>query len=374
MKGIIKPLIGTGLLISGILGLYLKIEAMSQYSHWLIIFGSITIASLLLKTTFYKSGTAWPYKSNEPKHLKISGLDYLKAFICWTFAFQRNYVYEPGLYYTGDVYDKSAPLLVTSNYHLTVFLVARRARAFNARILIIDTDGINVWCSAGKQQFNNEEILKQLDRYDESIISDEKKPTIILPKFGLAGIDLTGLIKSGLKPVIGPLYAKDIPNYLSSSPLTDRDDDRVHFGIISRVFSWFPGFLQFMGYTMYLVIPLMILKKTNVPWDIVMLSAFLATAYAFLFPWIPGKRFAVKGLFIAGFTTIAIASSSLLGAISTQSMIAAIFYTFATGLFVGLAFTGNSAVSNYSKVKLEITNFLPPTVFLYIAFIVVYFI
>ena len=44
----------------------------------------------------------------------------------------------------------------------------------------------------------------------------------------------------------------------------------------------------------------------------------------------------------------------------------------ATALFVGLAFTGNSAVSNYTRVRKEIARFLPFNVLLFLGSLAVF--
>lgn len=367
MKSWILPLAAIGLVAAGAAGRWIGYQALEPGAIWYMAFGLSLLSYLLFKTTYYRSETPWPQGSNEPKRLTLSWLDYLKSLNSWFDAFKRTYVFEPGLYYTGSHYDPSAPLLVTSNYHLTVFLVARRARAFNARLLVIDTDGINVWCAAGKEKFNNVEILKQLERYDPALFGDSKKTTLILPKFGLAGVDLRALRQDGIRPVIGPLYAKDLPRYLDNPPYKDCDGDVVAFGLMSRVFTWLPGFVQYMYYSMILVIALMLLGRGNIAGETIGLVALLATAYPVLFPWIPGRRFAVKGIWLAAFTSLGLGALALAGLVSLHGLIVAVLFTFATALFFALSYTGNSAVSNYTRVRAEIARFLPATVLLYLA-------
>lgn len=367
MKSWILPLAAIGLVAAGAAGRWIGYQAFEPGAIWYMAFGLSLLSYLLFRTTYYRSETPWPQGSNEPRRLALSWLDYLKSLNSWFDAFKRTYVFEPGLYYTGSHYDPSAPLLVTSNYHLTVFLVARRARAFNARLLVIDTDGINVWCAAGKEKFNNAEILKQLERYDPALFGDSKKTTLILPKFGLAGVDLRALRQDGIRPVIGPLYAKDLPRYLDNPPYKDCDGDIVAFGLMSRVFTWLPGFVQYMYYSMILVIALMLLGRGNIAGETIGLVALLATAYPVLFPWIPGRRFAVKGIWLAAFTSLGLGALALAGLVSLHGLIVAVLFTFATALFFALSYTGNSAVSNYTRVRAEIARFLPATVLLYLA-------
>ncbi len=164
MKSMFLLFFAIGLVAAGLAGQWLKIDLFTPYAIWLLGGGLVMLCSVAIGITYYRSGYNWSEATNQPKPLRPTLLDYIKALVCWLNAFKRTYAIEPGIYYTGDHYDRNAPLLVTSNYFLTVFLVIRRIRGFNARLLVIDTDGINVWCSASKGQFSHTEILNQLDR------------------------------------------------------------------------------------------------------------------------------------------------------------------------------------------------------------------
>ena len=360
------PLLAFVLIALGSAGKWLDIKFLMPNYFWFLAVGSLMIIELGIQLTFYSSGTKWPEDNNKPKHLKLVPLDYIKALTSWVHAFRRTYVIEPGLYYTGDKYDPDAPLIATSNYHLTVFLVLRHLQGTNTRLLVVDTDGINVWCAAGKGQFGNTTIKAQLNRYDTEVMWGETKPTLILPKFGLAGVNLSELQKSGVKPVIGPLYAKDLPKYLFESPYRDRSKDMVVFGLKSRIFTWLPGFMQTLFYAMILILLLMVITGGAIAWGVVVLMGLIATLYPFFFPWIPGKRFAVKGLWLSGFISVGLLAMFVLNLITEVSLLQAVPFALASGLFFGLSYTGNSAVSNYSRVRVETARFLPITVVLYI--------
>jgi len=368
MKSFLFSIGAIGLVIGGIAGRWFNTPAFAPYAIWFLGAGLVLLFYVLLRTTYYRSDTAWPQTSNQPRPLHLTWLDYLKVFICWLDAFKKTYAIEPGLYYTGEQYDRQTPLLVTANYFLSVFLVARRIRNFNARLLVIDTDGINVWCSAGKEKFSNEEITKQLDRYDRSLLTDDKRVSLILPKLSLAGVRLRELRKAHIRPVIGPVYAKDLPKYLSLSPFKDCDEDRVVFGLQSRLFTWLPGLVQVLGYGFGIVFVFWVVEqiwKLPVPLGIIAITGILASAYPILFPWIPGRRFAVKGLWLVAFTSLIIFGLTATGKLVFADLPMALLFTFGTAIFYGLSYTGNSAVSNYSRVRKEIARFLPLYAFLY---------
>ncbi len=365
--------LGVGLLSLGVGGWWLGLAAIGGYAPALLALGLMVLGSEALQLTFYRAGTAWPPGTDKPRQLELGWTDAVKAFICWAYGFRRSYVVEPGLYHLGPHYDREAPLLVTANYHLTVFLIARRARRFGARLLVIDTDGINVWCAASKGRFSNTRVHEQLDRYDRGLLTDDKWLRLILPKFGFSGVDLRRLRAAKIRPIVGPLYAKYLDTYLANPPYRDRDADRVVFGLQMRLFSWWPGLFQFVFYGLVIALVWIAVERPADPTGpaaVVVLSAFLGTAYPILFPWLPGARFAVKGLWLGAFTSLGLAALSAAQLLGHAQLIVASLYALAMALFVGLSYTGNSAVSNYTLVRKEIARFLPLNLVLFLAALV----
>ena len=313
-----------------------------------------------------------------PQQFTIALLDYVKIFYNWLFLFRKkSYSVEPGLYFTGDIYDKEAPLLVTCNFLLTVVLLYRKIKGVNVRLLIIDTSGINVWCSSGKGSFSAEEIVDKLNMYDKNIISSSKKVELILPKLSLSGVKLSILRENGIAPVIGPVYAKNLKCYLDHRPYKDCSTDIVDFNLKERAFTIVPTAIQFFFYGIIIGFFFLILDfifKTGFYWQIIMIPVAISIVYPILFPWLPGRRFAVKGISLAIFFSIYTVCFGYLDNIPLTLIIFYISYIFGTSIFLALSYTGNSAVSNYSKVKKEIASFLPLNVLFYIITIVFYFI
>ena len=365
MPNINWPVVLTvGLLAMGAAGLA-GVGRFAPAAGWLLAGG------LAVGGSFIATGHAWPKPDGRPRPLRLGPADYLKAAVCWAAAFHRSYAFAPGVYYTGE-YDPRAPLLVTANYHLTVFLVARQLRGRNARLLIVDTDGINVWYSAGKGQFNAWQVLAALDGYAPEVLSAGPKIELVLPKFALAGVNRAVLRTAGIRPVIGPLYAHDLPAYLDAPPYADCDRDQVRFGLASRLFTWLPGMVQFAYYALYLVAARALLGSSRMDWGLLGLIALVVTAYPLLFPWLPGRRFAVKGLSLAGALALGLAALWGAASLGPHQFGVALFFAAGTSVFFALSYTGNSAVSNYSRVRLEIARFLPVAVALYAASLVLW--
>ena len=372
-KKIFLPLAGIALVVIGISDYFLGTLTFNSYPEIFLPFGIVMIFYSILRTSYYKTKKKWVHKSNKPQKISIEILDYLKAFICWIDSFRRTYAIEPGLYFSGNEYDLNAPLIVTANYHLTVFMLLRRLRGNNVRILIIDTDGINVWCAAGKGQFSNSEIQKQLTRYAKHLNPDDEKIEIIIPKLAFSGVNLRELRKANIKPVIGPIHAHEISAFLKNPTGNQNNPYRVHFTFSERFFTWLPGLMQYLYHTLLIFVFLWVLEliwDIQAPRGIIPLVAVMGTAYPLLFPWIPGTRFAVKGLSLALVISLGYIFASINGFFTYPGILPVILFIFSSGLFIALSYTGNSAVSNYSKVRKEIATFLVPTVVLFIASLV----
>jgi hypothetical protein len=165
------------------------------------------------------------------------------------------------------------------------------------------------------------------------------------------------------------LYARDLPDYLDSSRLRNRSQDRVRFGLQSRAFVLLPGLLQVSALSAMMAAAVWLL---SLPWSepfhlgIIGIAATLATAYALLFPILPGRDFAVKGLSLGLLFSGVFLATAGLGNLTVYSMFFVVPFTIAAGILIGLEFTGNSAVSNYSRVKREIASFLPVSVVLFV--------
>ena len=59
--------------------------------------------------------------------------------------------------------DGHSPVLVTSNYKMTVDRVRENLAGRDTWILVLDTEGINVWCAAGKGTFGTDELVSRIE-------------------------------------------------------------------------------------------------------------------------------------------------------------------------------------------------------------------
>jgi len=94
-------------------------------------------------------------------HSRIGSRDILGRWkVRWGIGRDR-YRVAPGLYALGAP-DGNSPVLVTANYKLTFDAVRRDAAGADAWILVLDTQGINVWCAAGEGTFGTEEVIHRV--------------------------------------------------------------------------------------------------------------------------------------------------------------------------------------------------------------------
>jgi acetyl-CoA decarbonylase/synthase complex subunit gamma len=337
-----------------------------QDHHFVFIALSLFIPLLIVWS--YTRQRAFLYQESEmsPKAQPLASgsrpLDYVKAFFSWLFLFNKLFCVKPGLYYIGRR-KNDVPLLVTCNNFLTVFLLSRRIGNRSVCLLVIDTDGINVWCSAGEGKFSASEIIDKAQRV--GLIKQGQPVRIIVPKLCLPGVRLSDLSDAGIDPVIGPMYAKDLPRYLDEGKFDDRADDHVHFDLQSRCFAALPTAFQFF----FWFLGAYVFTFWFFDYSIIWAATALAFLYPILFPYLPGKLFAVKGISLGVIASVLAIAHYVVHGFNLQLVLFWILFTCATSIFVGLSFTGNSPVSNYDNVRKETARFLPVVVLLYILII-----
>lgn len=121
---------------------------------------------------------------------------------------------EPGLRVIGSP-DRNSPVILTSNFHLTVRRVEKSLINENVFLLVAPANGINVWCASEGGELNTHSVITAIktSRLNERV--DHNK--IILPQFSASGINLELLKEeTGRKGLFGPAYSKNIPEYLVS--------------------------------------------------------------------------------------------------------------------------------------------------------------
>jgi CO dehydrogenase/acetyl-CoA synthase gamma subunit (corrinoid Fe-S protein) len=98
---------------------------------------------------------------------------------------RMDYKINPGLYAVGNP-DNESPVLVSANYKLTFDTLRKNLSGLDCWILILDTNGVNVWCAAGKGTFGSEEVVNRIEKTGLSDIVTHRK--LILPQLSASGV------------------------------------------------------------------------------------------------------------------------------------------------------------------------------------------
>jgi NAD-dependent dihydropyrimidine dehydrogenase PreA subunit len=130
--------------------------------------------------------------------------------------------------------DRNSPVFLTCNYHLTVQRVKRALESMDAYLLVANSRGINVWCSAAGGHFTNHSVISVLKTSGIEGLVDHK--TVVLPQLAATGIEARDIQeKTGWKVVWGPVYARDIPLFFERKLKKTPEMRQVEFPWVQRV-------------------------------------------------------------------------------------------------------------------------------------------
>jgi hypothetical protein len=286
-----------------------------------------------------------------------------------------HYTIEPGLYALGEPGEKS-PVLVTANYKMTFDRLRKELPGRNFWILVLDTKGINVWCSAGKGTFGTMELVGRIESSGLPQIVSHRE--LILPQLagpGIAAHEVKRL--SGFKVIYGPIRSKDLPTFLDSGRNATPEMRIKSFSTLERMaliplelVSAMKVGLVIMGILFFLAF---IWKSGE--GTVAALNHGLFSALAFfiaivmgailsplLLPWLPGRAFSLKGLvlgLIAAFLLVAFRFSEFNTLGGGVEMLAWILLIPAVSAYLAMNFTGASTYTSLSGVKKEMRWALP---------------
>ena len=150
-----------------------------------------------------------------------------------TWAIRRmDYTVDPGLYAVGSPNEDSL-VFASANYKLSFDTLRRELDGLDAWTMVLDTDGINVWCAAGKGTFGTEEMVNRIEQTGLRDVVSHRK--IIVPQLGATGVAAHEVRKSsGFSVVFGPVRASDIPPYLKAGMVATPEMRHVRFTLRDR--------------------------------------------------------------------------------------------------------------------------------------------
>lgn len=276
-----------------------------------------------------------------------------------------NYRITPGLYAVGQP-DSSSPVLVSANYKLTFDSLRRELTGLDLWLLILDTDGVNVWCSAGKGTFGTAEVIKRVALTGLPAISESK--TLILPQLAASGVNAFEVQKrTGFQVVYGPVRAADIPAFLSSGMETTAEMRTVRFNTWDRLVLTPVELVLALRHSVPVLAVLFLLnlfaaRPFALPDLLIYCAAVLSGTVLtpVLLPVLPGRAFALKGWLLSLLVTASICWG--FGWFTQPSWMLSAGYLLALpaySAYLAMNFTGASTYTSHTGVIKEIRAALP---------------
>jgi hypothetical protein len=276
---------------------------------------------------------------------------------------RRSYRVEPGLYRVGSP-GADSPVLVTANYKLTFDVVRSQLDGVDAWLLVLETQGVNVWCAAGKGSFSTDALVRRIRDSDLGDRVTHRK--VIVPQLGATGVAAHEVRRRcGFRVVYGPVRARDLKEFLRRRMQATETMRRVTFSLVERL--ELVGVELVMGLKWglpVLLVALALVGGEGVAGRLLgalpVLAGILAGSVMvpILLPWIPGRAFALKGALVGGLlvgASVALGPAGRLDAVGLQLFLLGT----AAASFLAMQFTGATTFTSPSGVEWEMRRALP---------------
>jgi acetyl-CoA decarbonylase/synthase complex subunit gamma len=281
-----------------------------------------------------------------------------------------NYTIEPGLYALGEPNEKS-PVLVTANYKMSFDKLRSELPDRNLWILVLDTKGINVWCSAGKGTFGTMELVSRIESSNLSRIVSHRE--LILPQLAGPGVAAHQVKQlSGFKVIYGPIRAIDLSTFLDSGLKATSEMRLGTFTTRERIALIPIEFVSALKVGLIIMAVIFLVAffgrlgegGTNalnhgIYSALAILMAIVAGAVftPLLLPWLPGRAFSIKGLSLGLFADVILVVLRFNDL--TLEIVAWLLLIPALSAYLAMNFTGASTFTSLSGVKKEMRWALP---------------
>jgi len=284
---------------------------------------------------------------------------------------RMNYTVAPGLYAVGAP-DKDSDVFISCNFKLSFDHLRRALHGMNAWVLALDTKGINVWCAAGKGTFGTKELVFRIREHQlEKIVSHKR---IIVPQLGATGVSAHQIKEeTGFRVIYGSVRAEDIPAFVANKYKATSEMREVKFNLWDRM-KLIPVELFYGKYYLILIPAVFfILAGLNVhgfsvdsSWNnggraiLNLIVAYLTGCVLtpILLPFIPFKRFSLKGLVVGWFMAVLLLYFNFLGT-NIFEIISWFLIIGGISSFIAMNFTGSSTFTSLSGVQKEMKLSLP---------------
>jgi len=288
---------------------------------------------------------------------------------------RMEYKVVPGLYALGNPDDKSH-VLVTANYKMSFDRLREALPDRDAWILVLDTDGINVWCAAGKGTFGTDELVRRVELSGLSRIVSHRE--LILPQLGAPGVSAHKVKQlSGFKVIYGPILSKDLPAFFDAGLKATPDMRRKTFTTRERIALIPVELVSAFKWAALISLAFFLLSGLGGPGGfldnaldfglfavLAIFTAMFAGAVLtpLLLPWLPGRAFSFKGLVVGliGGGILTLFRTEHLATLAGRLEILAWFLLIsALSAYLAMNFTGSSTYTSLSGVRKEMKYAVP---------------
>jgi acetyl-CoA decarbonylase/synthase complex subunit gamma len=280
---------------------------------------------------------------------------------------RNRYKVAPGLYAVGHPTGES-PLLASANYKFSFDVLRAVLNRLDAWVLVLDTQGINVWCAAGKGTFGTAELIQRMAVTDVAQVV--RHSTLILPQLAAPGVAAHEVRRrTGFRVVYGPVRASDLPAFLRAGMHATSAMRRVQFNLRDRLAVVPVEIVQRFGPALLVMLAFFLVAGvgrdgyrlaveqwpaiTVAVWANFLAGVVLTPA---LLPWLPGRSFALKGAELGMVTGAAL---WVFGRYGVAEGIGVGLLSVAACSFLGLMFTGCTPYTSASGVRREIRLAIP---------------
>ena len=288
---------------------------------------------------------------------------------------RMHFAVDPGLYALGNPSENSR-VFVTANYKMSFDRLREALTARDAWILVLDTNGINVWCAAGKGTFGTGELVSRIASSSLTQIVVHRE--LILPQLSGPGI-AAHLVKkqSGFKVIYGPIASSDLPLFLDAGCKAIPAMRKKTFSIRERTVLIPVELVSTLKWSL-LVLPCLFFLggfggeggfwTGAMRYGLFAVVAFLCAIAAgavftpILLPWLPGRAFSFKGLIMGLITAILIAvfwPGHFNDWAGRSGIFAWFFLIPAISAYLAMNFTGASTYTSLSCVRKEMKWAVP---------------
>ncbi|UCF83577.1 MAG: hypothetical protein JSV50_20810 [Desulfobacteraceae bacterium] len=288
---------------------------------------------------------------------------------------RMHYIIEPGLYALGSP-DDQAPVIVTGNYKMSFDRLREAFPGRHAWLLVLDTEGINVWCAAGKGTFGTEELVRRIESSGLAGVVAHRQ--LILPQLSGPGVAAHKVKKlSGFKVIYGPIKATDLPAFLDAGLKATPEMRNKTFTIRERAVLIPVELVSALKWSLFIIPAFFFLGGLGgqagfwtdaLNYGLFAIVALLSAVAAgtvltpILLPWLPGRAFSVKGVTL-GLITAIILTAFRTGDLSNWAFCTEILAWFllvpTITAYLAMDFTGASTYTSLSGVKKEMKWAVP---------------